>query len=63
MVISGDGGSGCSASRFKQFTTTAFSVPAAGQRQAESGRNYAKGVSITTDLAIPRLFKFGRPDS
>ena len=59
-VINGDTGSGCSADRFKQFTTSAFSGPLPGSLGLESGRNYMVGCpDKTTDLAIARLFKFG----
>ena len=52
-VINGDTGKGCSADRFKQFTTSAFSGPLPGSVGLESGRNYMIGCSDkTTDLAI-----------
>ena len=61
VVITGDPGSGCSNNRFKQFNTSAFSGPLPGSVGLESGRNYMKGcLDHTTDLAISRLFKFGK---
>src|SRR5439155_1955104 len=61
VVITGDPGSGCSSDRFKQFNTAAFSGPLPGSVGLESGRNYMKGcIDHTTDLAISRIFKFGK---
>jgi Carboxypeptidase regulatory-like domain len=60
ILLTGDPGSGCSSTQYKQFNTSAVAAPGYNSVGLESGRNYLVGCpDHTTDLAIARNIRLG----
>ena len=60
VIITGDPGSGCSSSQYRQFNTDAFAGPPVGSVGLESGQNYLRGCwERFWDFAIARTIRLG----
>lgn len=59
IVLLGNPGSGNSGDPYRQFNTTAFTVPTTGSKGFESGRNYLNRAPINSwDMSLTKEFRF-----